>query len=262
MDYKQVEISKKDHKAWLTLIGKTLTPEFYLEFHSIMTELEQDDDVWVIMVKSTPGPIFFAGANIKNMKGVGMTEADLPLIKGNMFEASRCMNRLEFCPKPIIVGVDGFALGGGCEFCIACDIIIASDKATFGFPEVKIGLIPAAGGTQRLPRRIGKQKAMEMLLTGKFYKAEEAFQMGLLNRVVTSEALLEEVEKMADLIVQNSPVAVRATKATTIYGETIFDRQIELDAIEKSLYRCMPSEDFKEGVTAFVTKRKPVFKNK
>jgi enoyl-CoA hydratase len=163
--------------------------------------------------------------------------------------------------KPIIAAVSGFALGGGCELAMTCDMIIASETARFGQPEIKIGTMPGAGGTQRLTRAIGKVRAMEMVLTGKFISAEEALQAGLINRIIPVEVLREETLKLAREIAKLSPVAVKLAKESvnntfnsTLDEGMVFER--------KNFYLTFASEDQKEGMKAFVEKRVAEFKGR
>lgn len=256
---KQLDIVIKDYVAWIDMLKNTVTPEFSVAFHQTLRDLANDPAVRVVAIKSAHPKIFFAGANLKGMSG-DFSDQNMPTVRTVVYEVSRLMDALEQFPKPTIAAVDGFALGGGCEFCLACDIIIASEKATFGFPEVNRGLVASAGGTFRLPRRIGKHKAMEMLLTGANYSAEEAFRLGLPNKVVPSENLYEEVQKMADRIAENAPIAVRGTKESVVDAEAAFDLQISNEVVDRSVWTCLRSADLIEGVIAFMQKRKPDFK--
>ena len=163
--------------------------------------------------------------------------------------------------KPIIAAVSGFALGGGCEFAMTCDMIIASETAKFGQPEIKIGTIPGAGGTQRLTRAIGKAKSMELILTGRFLSAEEAHYYGLVNKVVPKEMYMHEAVQLAKEIALLSPVAVQLAKeAVNRSFETHLDEGLAFE--RKNFYLTFASEDQKEGMKAFVEKRKADFKGR
>jgi enoyl-CoA hydratase len=161
--------------------------------------------------------------------------------------------------KPIIAAVSGFALGGGCEFAMTCDMIIASETAKFGQPEIKIGTMPGAGGTQRLTRALGKAKSMELILTGKFLNADEALQRGLVNKVVPVEMYMHEAITLAKEIAEMSPVAAQLAKeAVNRSFETHLDEGLTFE--RKNFYLTFASEDRKEGMNAFIEKRKPTFK--
>ena len=169
--------------------------------------------------------------------------------------------RIRKISKPVIAAVGGFALGGGCELAMACDMIIASESARFGQPEITIGVIPGAGGTQRLTRAVGKAKAMEMVLTGRMITADEALRWGLINKVVPAESLLAEARAWAAGIASSPPLAVRLAKEavlksfdTTIEGGLAFER--------KNFYLLFASEDQKEGMRSFLEKRRPQWKGR
>ncbi|MGE5396492.1 MAG: enoyl-CoA hydratase/isomerase family protein [Chitinophagales bacterium] len=256
---KPLEINKQDHLAWLTLYETTISDEFQKEFSKALEELAQDNSIRVLLIKSAHEKIYFAGANLNRMSK-GFAEADMSALRAALWDVTALMDSLEAFPKPIIAVVNGYAMGGGCEFCIACDLIIASDKAVFGFPEVKRGLIPSAGGTIRLPRLIGKHRAMDLLLTGRNVSAQEAYQIGMINQVVSPDGLIEEAKKIGRLIAENAPIAVRCVKHSVIDTESIFDTKFSNAVVDLSLNHCLKSQDLIEGVIAFREKRKPVFK--
>ena len=163
--------------------------------------------------------------------------------------------------KPVIAAVSGFALGGGCELAMTCDMIVASETAKFGQPEIKIGVTPGAGGTQRLTRAIGKVRAMEMVLTGKFIDAHEALSYGLINKVVPLELYLTETVKLADQIAAMSPIAAKLAKESVNRSfETHLDEGLHFE--RKNFYLAFASEDQQEGMQAFVEKRPPNYKGK
>jgi enoyl-CoA hydratase len=167
--------------------------------------------------------------------------------------------RLERCGKPVIAAVNGFALGGGCELAMACHLRVASEHARFGQPEVKLGIAPGYGGTVRLPRLIGKARALELLLTGEMIDAEEARRIGLVNRVVPADRLLPESETLLRTILANGPLAVRAClEAVDVGLEMTLDQALLLEAGYFGLLSA--TQDMHEGTKAFVEKRKPVFK--
>lgn len=257
-----IEVTKSNHIAWMLLKTQTLTPAFEEDFFKVMDDLEQDSDVRVIVLKSAHPRIFFAGADLKGMfESLSKNEPGVfATIRSGMSDGYGVMERLEYSSKPSIAAVDGAAMGGGCELAIACDIAIASEAAVFGLPEVTLGLIAAAGGTSRLPKRIGKQKAMDLILTGRHISAQEACQIGLIARVVPKQSLQEEVEKTARRIAANAPLAVQASKAVVAYEESILERGFGRVAIDTSYAKCFKSKDLFEGVQAFLEKRAPDFK--
>jgi enoyl-CoA hydratase len=170
-------------------------------------------------------------------------------------------NAIDSFPKPIIAMVNGYCLGGGCEVALACDVRVASDKASFGQPEINLGIIPGGGGTQRLTRLVGEGKAMEMILTGEIIDAQTAFNIGLANHVVPADQLEAKTMEIANRIAEKSPIALRLAKeAVKLASRSNLDeglrREVDLFAL------CFSSEDKDEGVSAFLEKRKPEFKGK
>jgi enoyl-CoA hydratase len=223
------------------------------EVRDSLKQLDQDDDVRAIIL--TGGEkVFAAGADIKQMANA--TAIDMLSI-----DQFSTWDQIRKTRKPIIAAVSGFALGGGCELAMICDMIIASETAKFGQPEIKIGTMPGAGGTQRLTRAVGKVRAMEMVLTGKFISADEAMHCGLINRVVPVEVLMEESLKLAREIAKQSPVAIKLAKEAV---NNAFNSTLEegLQFERKNFYMTFASEDQKEGMAAFVEKRTPQFKGK
>lgn len=226
----------------------------------LMTELKEDlktldaDDSVRVIVISGNDKAFAAGADIKQM--AGKTAMDMYNI-----DQFSTWDTIKKTKKPLIAAVSGFALGGGCELVMLCDLIVASETARFGQPEIKIGVMPGAGGTQRLTRAVGKALAMEMVLTGKFITATEALNAGLINRIVPVELYLQEAFQLATEIASLSPLAVRMAKESVLKA---FDSSLEegLHFERKNFYLLFASEDQKEGMQAFVEKRTPVFKGK
>lgn len=257
-----IEVTFSDHIAWMLLKTQTLTPGFREDFFAIMEQLDKDDEVRVIVLKSANPRIFFAGADLKGLyEEILRNEPGLlATMRSGMSDSYRVMERLEYSVKPSIAAVDGAAMGGGCELTLACDISIASDTSVFGLPEVTLGLIAAAGGTSRLPKRIGKAKAMDLMLTGRHISAQEACQIGLVSQVVPRLSLYDEVEKTARMIAANAPRAVQASKAVVAYAESVLERGLGRISIDTSYEQCFKSQDLQEGVQAFLGKRKPDFK--
>jgi len=230
-----------------------LNKQLMEEVRDVLQVLDKNDQVRVIVITGNE-QAFAAGADIKQM-------ADKSAIDMLMIDQFSTWDQIRRTKKPIIAAVSGFALGGGCEFAMMCDMIIASETAKFGQPEIKIGTIPGAGGTQRLTRAIGKAKAMELILTGRFLSADEAHYYGLVNKVVPKEMYLHETLQLAKEIAQLSPVAVQLAKeAVNRAFETHLDEGLAFE--RKSFYLTFASEDQKEGMNAFVEKRKADFKGK
>ena len=197
---------------------------------------------------------FAAGADIKQM--AGRTAIDMLII-----DQFTTWDSIRKTKKPLIAAVSGFALGGGCELAMICDMIIASETAQFGQPEINIGVMPGAGGTQRLTRIIGKNKAMELVLTGKFISAEEAKAYGLVNKIVPVEFFLSEAIALASDIASKSPIAVQMAKESVLKAYEM-PLQEALFFERKNFYMLFATEDQKEGMAAFVEKRKAEFKGK
>jgi enoyl-CoA hydratase/carnithine racemase len=233
----------------------SLNPEVYKELSDAYIDIMKDDAIWVGILTGAGEKAFCAGADIK---------AALPKLKelkGQPWAEPPSIFRGLKLWKPMIAAVNGFALGGGLELVLGCDIRIASENALFGAPEVTLGLIPAWGATQRLPRAIGQAKAAEMLMTGKPIDAKEAYRLGLVNKVVPLAELMPTAKEMAELLCRPSPLAVRAAKKAMTQGMSMsLTEGLEL---EKELTDYLVfTEDFEEGTAAFTEKRKPNFKVK
>ena len=223
------------------------------EIRDSLKVLDQDNEVRVIIITGDDRA-FAAGADIKQMAGKGTID----MWKVDQFSTWDQINKTR---KPIIAAVSGFALGGGCELAMTCDMIVASETAQFGQPEIKIGVMPGAGGTQRLTKVLGKAKAMELILTGKFINAEEALNYKLINKIVPVELYLKEAVNLAKDIAAMSPIAVQMAKESVKRSfEVPLDEGLHFE--RKNFYMLFSSEDQKEGMAAFVEKRKPNFKGK
>ncbi len=225
------------------------------ELSALVNEIENDKALRALVITGE-GRSFVAGADIAE-------QCPLDLAGGRAWgrRGSALFRRIELLEIPTIAAVNGFALGGGCELAMACDIILASEKAKFGQPEVGLGITPGFSGTQRLARRIGAARAKELIFSGKMIKAEEAKEMGLVNAVHAPEALMDAAMEMAQSFAKNAPIAVKYSKACIDRGlQTDLDSGI---AMENELFAmCFGTEDQKEGMTAFLEKRPAQFKNK
>jgi enoyl-CoA hydratase/carnithine racemase len=217
--------------------------------------IEQADDPSVRCIILTGNEkAFAAGADIKEMSGLNSIEM---LQRGTL----KLWRTIAACPKPVIAAVSGFALGGGCELAMTCDIIIAGESARFGQPEVKIGIIPGGGGTQRLTRAVGKFKAMRYVLTGDLFDAREAYAMGLVSELVADAEVETRALEMAQQIAELPPLAIEMAKEAVLRGmDAALDTGLALEA--KAIQLLFSSEDQKEGMAAFIDKRKPKFTGK
>ena len=224
------------------------------ELRDRLRELAEDDDVRVVILTGAGEKAFVAGADIKYMSGLDVDRAKEWGALGH--EAGRL---LETMPKPTIAAVNGFALGGGCELALACDIRYAAGKARLGQPEVNLGIIPGWGGTQRLARVCGVGIAKELIFSGRLVDAEEALRIGLVNGVY--DPVLEQARETASLLASKSPIALRLMKelANRALGG---DHNANLDAEAETFGELFSSDDAKEGLTAFVEKREPVFRGR
>jgi enoyl-CoA hydratase len=227
--------------------------ELMAEVRDALKMLDADPEVRAIILTGNERA-FAAGADIKQM--AGKSAIDMLLI--DQFTTWDTIKKVK---KPIIAAVSGFALGGGNELVMHCDMVIASETAMFGQPEIKIGVMPGAGGTQRLTRNVGKVNAMEMVLTGKFITAQRAYELGLVNKVVPVELYLEESLKLAQEVAQLSPIAVKLAKEAVLKA---YDSPLSegLEFERKNFYLLFATDDQKEGMAAFVEKRAADFKGR
>jgi enoyl-CoA hydratase len=225
-----------------------LSTQVFVELEPALDHIASDDSVNVVVVTGAGDKSFVAGADLAEMRDMSPTEAYALSTR-----AHRVFSKLENLPQPTIAAVNGFAIGGGCELALACDIRIASDRATFGAPEVSFGITPGYGGTQRLPRIIGAGRALELILTGRMIDAQEAVTIGLVNRVVPAEELKDEVLRVARSISANGRDAVRLAKRAVRAGQ---DVEVEAGCeIEASLFALSFGDEQRERMTAFLEKR-------
>jgi enoyl-CoA hydratase len=252
MDYQNVIFEKEEDIAIVTFnrpeAMNALNNQTRTEFAAAVAEVATDDDIKVLILTGS-GKAFVAGSDIKEFSQT------TPYVAHNIQRLGEMVEELE---KPVIAAVNGFCLGGGCEIAMACDIIIASEKAKFGQPEINIGIIPGGGATQRLPRLIGVCKAKELIYTGEIIGAEQADRLGLVNRVVTMDELMPAAKELAKKIAAKSAAALKLAKTAINRG-----MQVNLESglkYEYELYGLALSlEDRVEGVNAFLGKRAPKF---
>jgi enoyl-CoA hydratase len=258
-DFDNLEVRLEDGVAVVVVnrpkVLNALNAETVIEITECFRRLGRDDEVAGVILTGAGDRSFVAGADIAELV------QDDPLGAKRTAERGQAMClAVERMGKPVIAAVNGFALGGGCELALACTLRTASEKAKIGLPEVTLGIIPGYGGTQRLPRLIGAGRALEMILSGKHVTAEEALRSGLVNHVFPPEELLAETEKLLRRILANGPVAVRFAHEAVYRG---LEGSLEAGlGIEADLFATLASsEDRREGLNAFLEKRKPEFRN-
>jgi enoyl-CoA hydratase/carnithine racemase len=256
-NYENVLYEVQDYCAWITVNRpdklNALDRATMTEIAAAAAEALADDDVAVLVLTGAGEKAFVAGADIKEMSAMSAAEAQ----EFSEFLQSS-LEILERSPKPVVAAVNGFALGGGCELAMACHVRLASDRAKFGQPEVNLGLIPGAGGTQRLQRIVGRGRALDLILSGDMIDAAEAHRIGLVNRIFPDDGLREGVEAYAKTLRKKSPIALaRAIEAIVAGGEISQDEAMRLEAALFGL--CFATEDMSEGTKAFLEKRKASF---
>ena len=255
MSYQNIIISIQDKIATITIDRpkalNALNKDTIEELSQAFGELEKDPQVRVIILTGAGEKAFVAGADIKEFKDFDGMQGEFLAANGQTI----LFDKIENLTKPVMAAVNGYALGGGLELAMACHFRIASDNAKLGLPEVTLGLIPGYGGTQRLPKLIGKGRAMQAIMTAEMIDAEKAEKIGLVNEVVTLDELLPRAEKIATKIAFNSSTAI--SKAIEAINLSDTDNGFETEI--KSFGELFESDDFKEGTTAFLEKRKPSF---
>ena len=258
MTYENILFEVQDGVGLLTMNRpkalNALNPQTFDEIDDLLDKVAVDDSVRVLVVTGAGGKAFVAGADITEFPRMNPLQARTFGRKGQKVFA-----KIESLPKPAIACVDGFCLGGGMEYAMGCDFIYASEKSKFGQPEVNLGLIPGFGGTQRLTKLVGRARAKELCMTGNMIGAQEAKEIGLVAKVFPAEQLMEETMKVAKAMAAKSPNVLRSLKRTIDLG-----MEVDLTtgcALEAEAFGiCFSSLDGKEGVAAFLEKRKPVFK--
>ena len=258
MPYENITVETRGQVGLITLNRpkalNALCAALIKELGAALDAFEADMEIGCVVLTGSE-KAFAAGADIKEMQSKSYMDAYLADFITNGWE------RITTCRKPIVAAVAGYALGGGCEVAMMCDFILAADTAKFGQPEITIGTIPGAGGTQRLTRAVGKAKAMEMCLTGRMMDAAEAERAGLVSRVIPAADLLEEALKVAERIASMSrPVVMLAKESVNAAFETTLTQGIKFE--RRLFHSTFATEDQKEGMAAFAEKRSPVFKNR
>ncbi len=258
MTYKTILVEKNDGVGVITLnrpeAMNALSEALMKEMTSALDDFEADADIGCIVVTGSE-KAFAAGADIKEMQSKSYMDAYLEDF------ITRNWERVTTCRKPVIAAVAGYALGGGCELAMMCDFIICADNAKFGQPEITLGVLPGAGGSQRLTRFVGKSKAMEMCLTGRMVDSDEAERAGLVSRIVPLSELLDETMKTAAKIAAMSrPAAMMIKESINRSYETTLAEGVRFE--RRLFHSAFATEDQKEGMEAFATKRKPEWKNR
>lgn len=258
-EYKNILYRVEDSMAFITINRpgslNALNMDTLNELYSAIGQAEKDNEVRVVTITGE-GRAFVAGADISQMRDLSTQEGrDMTLLGQKVF------TNIENIDKPVIAAVNGFALGGGCELAMACDIRIASDKAKFGQPEVNLGIIPGYGGTQRLPRLVGKGAAKYLIFTGEIISAEEAFRIGLVDKVVAAGELMDTVVSVAKTIMSKGLIAVKMAKHAINNGLNM-DLKSGIAYEAEAYTTTFGTEDRIEGMSAFLEKRQANFKNK
>ena len=255
-----VRYEKKGSIAYVTIdrpkVLNALNTPTWTDLHTAFEDAKKDASVRGVILTGVGDKAFIAGADISELANVDAYDAE---------ESSRfgqgVLDLIENLGKPVIAAINGFALGGGCETAMACTIRIAVEHARFGQPEVKLGLLPGGGGTQRLPRLVGKGRALQLILTGETISAQEAYRIGLVNEVVPAADLIARAETILKQILANAPIALKFSLEAVNKG--LETAQTEGLALEASYFGiCAATEDKKEGTSAFLEKRAPKFKGR
>ena len=258
MNFENILLSVDEQIALLTVnrpeVRNALDRKTADEIRRVLAELEEREDVGVLILTGAGDKAFVSGADIRELK-------TRTALDGLQAFNQRLFTSIERFPKPVIAAVNGYALGGGCELAMACDLRVASDRAKFGVPETSLGILPGAGGTQRLPRLVGMGRAKELILTGEIIDAATAERIGLVNKVVPPEQLLPAAREMAAKILSRGPLATRLAKlATNMSAEASLDAGLVIEKLGQSILYA--SEDKLEGMSAFLEKRKPRFRGR
>ena len=253
------DIEKENQLAIITINRppvNALSLEVVEELSGILADLRSDAGVKALIITGAGPKAFIAGADITQFQ-----QGDLATVEKFIRRGQEVFEELETYPKPVVAAINGVCLGGGNELAMACDLRLAAESARFGQPEVNLGIIPGWGGTQRLPRLVGKTVAMEILFLGQMIDAREAWRIGLVNQVVPDAELLAKAKELGQRLAAQPPLALAAMKKAVRDGlDTTLDQGLELEV--KAFLQVYQTEDAKEGVNAFLSKRKPEFKGK
>lgn len=260
MEYENINLSREGHIAIMALnrpqAMNALSTQTARDIIAALEEMERDDEVFAAVFTAEGDRAFCVGADLKERKNMNREE-----MKKQRTLFVKAFTAVAAFPKPLVAAVNGFALGGGTEFALCCDFIIASEKATFGLPEVGLAVIPGGGGTQLLPRVIGRNQAKELIFTGRRITAQKAYELGLVNHIVPVDKLMEKTMEIMQEVTQNGPVALKQAKRAINLGvELELHTALALEA-ECHLV-CLATEDRDEGLSAFNEKRKPVYKGR
>lgn len=259
MALETIILEKRENIAYITFnrpeVLNAISTQLLTDLRQAIDEIERDKDIRVVIITGA-GRAFMAGADISQL--AKMNPLEINEWNHRIIESFGALEKLK---QPVIAAINGFALGGGLEAALCCDIRVAAENAKLGQPEVSLGIIPGGGGTPRLPRAVGRAKGMEMLLTGDMIDAQEAYRIGLVNKVVPEGEALKAAEEIAARILKRGPLATRLVKDSVMVGKDLpLDAAIEY--AHKNLVLCFTSEDAKEGLSAFLEKRPPKWSGK
>jgi len=255
-----IKFQKEKHIAYVTIDRpdslNCFNYETLVELGDLIDRLHTDSDVRVVIFTGAGEKAFSVGADLKERRT--LSDED---VKRNIYKIGEVFSAIDQLPQPTIAAINGFAFGGGMELALACDFRVAAAGTQMGLTETSLAIIPGAGGTQRLPRLVGQAKALELILTARRIKSEEAFHYGLITLVAPKESLLDECFKLADMMLANGPVALQQAKFAVKHGMNA-DLQTGLQIERKAYEVTIPTEDRLEALAAFSEKRKPIFKGK